>query len=91
MLHTVLTKTRRLFQPHHARLQALDAHPGINNLTLKNRKGFVKVALQHGAALVPIFSFGENNLFAQIPNPKGRCVITFLLTFACNLLSLIGN
>lgn len=57
--------------------EALDAHPGINNLTLKNRKGFVKVALQHGAALVPIFSFGENNLFAQIPNPKGSKLRNF--------------
>jgi len=56
----------------HPFFQALDAHPGINNLTLKNRKGFVKIALQHGAALVPVYSFGENNLFLQLPNPKGR-------------------
>ncbi len=31
----------------------------------------MRVALQHGASLVPIYSFGENNLFEQLPNPKG--------------------
>jgi 2-acylglycerol O-acyltransferase 2 len=51
--------------------EALDAHPGINDLTLKNRKGFVRVALENGASLVPTFSFGENSIFEQVENPKG--------------------
>lgn len=28
--------------------EALDAHPGIASLTLKRRKGFVRLALKHG-------------------------------------------
>nr|XP_006127338.1 2-acylglycerol O-acyltransferase 2-B-like [Pelodiscus sinensis] len=40
------------------------------------RKGFIKAALQHGAALVPVFSFGENELFHQVPNPQGSLVRT---------------
>nr|XP_004656320.2 2-acylglycerol O-acyltransferase 2 [Jaculus jaculus] len=51
--------------------EALDARPGAYTLLLRNRKGFVRLALIHGAALVPIFSFGENNLFNQVQNSSG--------------------
>ncbi|XP_043548420.1 2-acylglycerol O-acyltransferase 2 [Chiloscyllium plagiosum] len=51
--------------------EALDARPGALTLLLKNRKGFVKLALQYGASLVPVFSFGENEVFDQVNNPKG--------------------
>ncbi|XP_007441625.1 2-acylglycerol O-acyltransferase 2-A-like [Python bivittatus] len=37
----------------------------------KNLKGFVRLAIEHGTALVPVFSFGENELFDQVENPKG--------------------
>ncbi|NXK67662.1 MOGT2 acyltransferase, partial [Sylvietta virens] len=51
--------------------EALDARPGSFALLLKNRKGFVRLAIQHGTPLVPAFSFGENDLFDQVRNPKG--------------------
>jgi 2-acylglycerol O-acyltransferase 2 len=51
--------------------EALDCHPGTNRLTLNRRKGFVKVALTNGASLVPIFSFGENDIFLQVDNSEG--------------------
>ncbi|XP_042201488.1 2-acylglycerol O-acyltransferase 2 [Callorhinchus milii] len=51
--------------------EALDARPGALTLQLLHRKGFVKLALKHGAHLVPVFSFGENELFDQVPNPQG--------------------
>jgi len=52
--------------------EALDAHPGdLTTLTLATRMGFVKVALENGASLVPVFSFGENDVYKQVPNPKG--------------------
>lgn len=38
---------------------------------VRNRKGFIKLALKHGAQLVPVFSFGENELFDQMENPTG--------------------
>lgn len=52
--------------------ESLDARPSHEYiLTLKNRKGFIKVGLVNGASLVPIFSFGENDLYDQISNPRG--------------------
>ncbi|XP_053561058.1 2-acylglycerol O-acyltransferase 2 [Bombina bombina] len=51
--------------------ESLDARPGAFSILLKNRKGFIRLAMQHGASLVPCFSFGENELFDQVENPKG--------------------
>ncbi|KAL4608746.1 2-acylglycerol O-acyltransferase 2-like [Arapaima gigas] len=51
--------------------EALDARPGAYTLQLANKKGFVKLAMEHGAHLVPIFSFGENEVFEQVENPRG--------------------
>ncbi|XP_045467427.1 2-acylglycerol O-acyltransferase 1-like [Harmonia axyridis] len=46
--------------------EAYYSRPGRHQLVLKNRKGFVKVALQNGSPLVPVYSFGENEIFDQI-------------------------
>ncbi|XP_053119924.1 2-acylglycerol O-acyltransferase 2-A-like isoform X2 [Hemicordylus capensis] len=54
--------------------ESLDARPGALTLRILGRKGFVKMALQHGAALVPVFSFGENELFNQVSNPQGSFI-----------------
>ncbi|XP_061566003.1 2-acylglycerol O-acyltransferase 1 [Cololabis saira] len=54
--------------------EALDARPGALTLQVKNRKGFIKLALKHGAHLVPVFSFGENELFDQMENPAGSAL-----------------
>ena len=35
------------------------------NLVLNKRKGFIKLALRHGASLVPTFVFGETKLYKQ--------------------------
>jgi len=51
--------------------EALNAHPGSYNLVLDKRRGFIKTALKNGADLVPVFSFGENDLFMQVDNSDG--------------------
>ncbi|KAM4869600.1 2-acylglycerol O-acyltransferase 1 [Urocitellus parryii] len=56
--------------------ESLDAHPGKLTLVIRPRKGFIKIALTHGAHLVPVFSFGENDLFKQINNPEGSWLRT---------------
>lgn len=46
--------------------ESLSSSPGLNTVVIKQRKGFVKVALEFGADLVPVYSFGENELFQQV-------------------------
>ena len=41
----------------------MQVEPGTFNLVLGRRKGFVRLALQTGSSLVPIVSFGENDMF----------------------------
>mmetsp|Transcript_13331 Transcript_13331/g.21866 ORF Transcript_13331/g.21866 Transcript_13331/m.21866 type:complete len:332 (+) Transcript_13331:80-1075(+) len=51
--------------------EALDARPGTYDLVLHKRRGFIKLAMEHGVPLVPVFSFGETDLWDQLPNPEG--------------------
>ncbi|XP_075384278.1 2-acylglycerol O-acyltransferase 3-like [Tenrec ecaudatus] len=61
--------------------EALYSSPGQHCLSLLNRKGFVRLALRHGASLVPIYSFGENDIFNVKTFPADswqyRCQMTF--------------
>ncbi|XP_036135613.1 2-acylglycerol O-acyltransferase 3 [Molossus molossus] len=61
--------------------EALFSIPGEHHLILQNRKGFVRLALRHGASLVPVYSFGENDVykcktFATV-SWQHRCQIIF--------------
>ncbi|XP_045149023.1 diacylglycerol O-acyltransferase 2 [Echinops telfairi] len=51
--------------------ESLSSRPGKNAVTLRNRKGFVKLALRHGADLVPTYSFGENEVYKQVIFEEG--------------------
>ena len=57
--------------------EALYARPGNYRLVLNKRKGFVKIAIQTGIPLVPVFSFSETEIFDQFSNEPG----TFLRAY----------
>jgi len=61
--------------------ESLSAHPGTADLTLKKRLGFIKMAIVHGADLVPVFAFGENDVYEQLKNEKGTYVHTVQTKF----------
>ncbi|KAK9473098.1 diacylglycerol acyltransferase-domain-containing protein [Dipodascopsis tothii] len=49
--------------------EALLSQPGSPKLVIKRRKGFVRLAMEAGnTALVPILSFGENDVYMQVKN-----------------------
>uniref|UniRef100_A0A8V5GS21 Monoacylglycerol O-acyltransferase 3 n=2 Tax=Melopsittacus undulatus TaxID=13146 RepID=A0A8V5GS21_MELUD len=54
--------------------EALEAEPGALRMRIRHRTGFVRCALHHGASLVPVFSFGENELFHQRRPPPGSAL-----------------
>lgn len=45
--------------------ESLLATPGTMRLLLRDRKGFIKLAIEEGADLVPVLGFGENCLYYQ--------------------------
>ncbi|XP_071317549.1 2-acylglycerol O-acyltransferase 3b [Trachinotus anak] len=51
--------------------ESLASSPGVNTVVVRQRKGFVRTALEFGADLVPVYSFGENELFKQVIFPEG--------------------
>ncbi|KAF6026873.1 MOGAT2 [Bugula neritina] len=65
-------------------LEALEAHPTHFTLNLAYKKGFIKNAIRTGAFIVPVFSFGENEVYTQVRNPVGsrvRRLQMFLTTY----------
>ncbi|XP_043933106.1 2-acylglycerol O-acyltransferase 3 isoform X2 [Protopterus annectens] len=61
--------------------ESLNCSPGQHQVTLKNRKGFVRLALENGADLVPVYAFGENEIFQQVIFEEGTWKRSLQLKF----------
>jgi 2-acylglycerol O-acyltransferase 2 len=46
--------------------ESMLAQPYSSKVVLNSRYGFVKVAIKAGANLVPMWGFGENNLYENM-------------------------
>jgi len=46
--------------------ESMYAHPRDARVVLKTRQGFVRIAIRTGSALVPVWGFGENNLYENL-------------------------
>jgi 2-acylglycerol O-acyltransferase 2 len=60
--------------------ESLLSTPKTYDLVLKRRKGFVRIALRTGAAIVPCIAFGETNLY---PTFKGETSVAFRAVQGC--------
>eukprot|EP00602_Paraphysomonas_sp_CaronLab_P004684 CAMPEP_0185018216 /NCGR_PEP_ID=MMETSP1103-20130426/1012_1 /TAXON_ID=36769 /ORGANISM="Paraphysomonas bandaiensis, Strain Caron Lab Isolate" /LENGTH=202 /DNA_ID=CAMNT_0027547947 /DNA_START=142 /DNA_END=750 /DNA_ORIENTATION=- len=58
-----LSKGRSLLIYIGGEKEQLMTTPGEQKIYVKNRKGFIKLALQYGAHLVPMYAFGENECY----------------------------
>jgi len=47
--------------------ECLESQPNTDILILKKRKGFIRLALENGADLVPVYGYGINDLYVQMP------------------------
>ena len=53
--------------------EAMLSQPGdVYTLFLRKRRGYARLALEHGATLVPVFSFGENELYVRVTWGRDR-------------------
>ncbi|KAI8972643.1 diacylglycerol acyltransferase [Pilobolus umbonatus] len=51
--------------------ESLHARPGVHELVLKRRLGFIRLAIKQQAQLVPVYAFGENDIYDVVESREG--------------------
>lgn len=57
--------------------ESLLTRPGTFDLILRCRRGIIRIALETGASLVPVLSFGENDIYNAVPQSKDSFMYKF--------------
>lgn len=70
--------------------ESLYSYPGTMDLVLQRRTGFIRVALQTGASLVPVINFGENELYNTVRG-SSRSALRRFQSYALSLLFLLSQ
>ncbi|ORY87608.1 diacylglycerol acyltransferase [Protomyces lactucae-debilis] len=61
--------------------ESLLSKPHANDLVLNKRLGVFKIAMKNGASLVPVYAFGENDVYRQVDNEPGSWLYGFQQLF----------
>ncbi len=61
-----ISKGRSIFIYIGGEKEQLMTEPSKHKIYLSSRKGFVKLALQHGTPLVPMYCYGENECYSEV-------------------------
>ncbi len=61
--------------------EALHAKPLKHDVVIKRRFGFFRIAISTGSAVVPVYSFGENDIYDQIEHNFARRINEFLVKY----------
>lgn len=56
----------------------MESEPGTLRLVLKNRTGVFRMALETGTPIVPVLTYGENELFPSMDSPMLRTLNQWL-------------
>ena len=58
--------------------EMMESAPGTLRLVLKNRTGVFRMALETGTPIVPVLTYGENELFPSMDSPMLRTLNQWL-------------
>ena len=61
--------------------EALYAKPLTHDVVIRRRFGFFRIALETGSAVVPVYSFGENDVYDQVDTGFTRRVNGFFVKY----------
>lgn len=75
--------------------ESLESVPGTMRLIVQRRKGFAKLAVSCGAAVVPVLTFGENELYETVQFEEGSwgrwCQQVLIRVFRFSLPVFVGR